>query len=100
MYNTVPKYLEVFNNSYNLSGEARYFIEEFQNRRKGSEFVKLAECEKIIERHCSETLPDAAASADTNLAILDKKVLHLTQVNIKHVFLAAYDIYIYICIII
>ena len=61
-------------------GEARYFIEEFQNKRKGCETAKLAECQRMIEKHCSATLPDAAASADANLALLDKRVLELTKV--------------------
>ena len=65
----------------NDPGEARYFIEEFQNKRKGSEGVKLAECQQMIEKHCGETIPAAAATADSKLNLLDRQVLHLTEVR-------------------
>ncbi|KAL5256488.1 hypothetical protein ACHWQZ_G011658 [Mnemiopsis leidyi] len=75
----LASFSRLFDHRAVIQGEARYFIEEFQNKRKGTEKLKLEECQQILEKHCGETLPAAAETADTNIAKLDKKVLELTE---------------------
>ena len=36
----------------------------------------------MLERHCKETLPESTAHVEENLALLDMRVLDLTNVSI------------------
>lgn len=61
-----------------LQGEALYFIDEFQNKRKGSEINKLNQAREMLESQC-QNMPNSLEKTDSFLTQLDGKVLKLTD---------------------
>ena len=47
-------YGRLFDHRPLIQGEARFFIEEFQNKRKGADTVKLEQCKVGLDNLCNE----------------------------------------------
>jgi len=72
-------YGRLFDHRPLIQGEARFFIEEFQNKRKDSDSVKLEQCKVGLDNLCNEVLPACATGLQENLTTFDTKVVELMQ---------------------
>ena len=62
-------------------GECRYFVDEFQNKRKGTEDRSVSECKAILEKHLTDSPLVDPVAVSKNLTKLDEQVLALTKVQ-------------------